>query len=232
VIVIIGDTHGEATKLSNHSIKASCEGEFPQYVIVAGDFGFLWTSIPDDTEKYWLKWFDNKSWTTLFVDGNHESFFRLNNLPVCSMFNSEVGQVSKKVFHLKRGNIYTIENKTFFTFGGAMSIDKENRVEHISWWKEEEPSYVEYNHGLQNLEKNNNKIDYVISHACPVSIFKKIEYLLPFWCKEKINDSSTILLEAYKNKIDYTKWFFGHYHIDNLVDEKHIALYERPYIIQ
>jgi hypothetical protein len=41
------------------------------YVIVCGDFG-IW----DDSKRkrYWLKWLDEKPFTTLFVDSNHENF--------------------------------------------------------------------------------------------------------------------------------------------------------------
>lgn len=33
-------------------------------------------------EKYWLDWLGDRPWTTLFVDGNHECFPHLAELPV------------------------------------------------------------------------------------------------------------------------------------------------------
>ena len=33
------------------------------------------------TEKYWLDWFEGRSYTLLFVDGNHKNFDRLNGYP-------------------------------------------------------------------------------------------------------------------------------------------------------
>lgn len=42
-----------------------------------------------------------------------------------------------------RGQVYSLSGKTIFTFGGANSTDKEQRIEHISWWKEEYPNYQE-----------------------------------------------------------------------------------------
>ena len=41
------------------------------------------------------------------------------------------------VIHLMCGEIYNIEGKKFFTFGGAVSYDKEQRIPNVSWWKQE-----------------------------------------------------------------------------------------------
>lgn len=235
MILILSDTHGEndSFKLNNKYVKKLCDDVFPNYVIITGDFGFIWSVKSDDTEKYWLKWLDSKPWITLFIDGNHENFERLNMLPIENKFGSKVGKVSDKVFHLKRGEIYTIEDKTFFTFGGARSIDIENRIDHFSWWKEEEPNYVEYLHGIESLERVNYNTDYVLSHTCPISIFEKIKNLLPSWKLEKGNDSTCLLLEAYKEKLQFKNWLFGHFHIDvNIDDRKYVTLYNKGFLIQ
>lgn len=41
------------------------------------------------------------------------------------------------IYHLMRGQVYNICNKSIFTFGGASSIDRNLRVDGVSWWKEE-----------------------------------------------------------------------------------------------
>ena len=58
-----------------------------------------------------------------------------------------------KIDLLKRGECYTIEGKTFFTFGGAYSIDRLLRKEGVSWWWQELPSPEEFN-ALLKLSKN------------------------------------------------------------------------------
>lgn len=45
------------------------------YVIICGDFGGVWDE--GKMETVLLDWLDSKSFTTLFVDGNHENFDRL-----------------------------------------------------------------------------------------------------------------------------------------------------------
>lgn len=47
------------------------------YVIICGDFGGLWTFEEESSrEKDVLDWLNNKNFTTLFVDGNHENYTR------------------------------------------------------------------------------------------------------------------------------------------------------------
>jgi hypothetical protein len=224
-ILVIADTHGDIDhhKLNNNFVKRMCNDEYPQYVIVCGDFGFLWSNKPDESEKYWLKWVDSKPWITLFIDGNHENHPRLQSLPQVTMFNAPVGKVTDTIFHLRRGEVYTIENKTFFAFGGAQSHDIQYRIEGVSWWKEEEPSYPEYLHGIDSLEKVGYTIDYVLTHTCPSIITKNL------FCEN--TDSTTKLLEAYKEKIICRKWLFGHWHIDRRMDDIFLALYDRGFFI-
>ncbi len=228
MIYIIGDTHGEIdhAKLNTATVKKACDGVYPDYVIVLGDFGFIWDNNPDTPkEKYWLSWLEDKPWITLFIDGNHSNHTRLNALPNVNMFGSEVGQVSDKIFHLLRGHIYTIENKTFFCMGGAMSIDKEWRTPFVSWWPTEIPSYAEYKLGLDNLKKYDNKVDYVLTHTCPISIMREW-----FDDTDKYSDSTCIMLESYKESIEYKIWLFGHMHLD-VKKDKFIASYNVGHII-
>ena len=60
---------------------------------------------------------------------------------------------------MKRGEVYEIDGKTIFTFGGADSIDKHQRKNRIDWWKEEMPNYLEMNYGRDNLEEIDCKVD-------------------------------------------------------------------------
>ena len=100
-------------------------------------------------------------------------------------------KIRDSVLHLMRGEIFTIDNKKFFAFGGAKShdiqdgivnIDEEERIYNLrkmraffrirnySWWDLELPTEDEMNNGLKNLEKANFKVDYIISHCCPTSL--------------------------------------------------------------
>ena len=54
------------------------------YLIVCGDFGLVWDESPE--ERYWRKWLDDKPFTTLWIDGNHENFELLKEFPVINKF--------------------------------------------------------------------------------------------------------------------------------------------------
>jgi len=223
-IWITGDTH------IPHDIKKLTSNEFPEgkkmskndYVIICGDFGLIWNHTEDGEEKYWKKWLNEKPWTTLFIDGNHENAYRLNKLPKKEMFGSNVGVVSNSIFHLKRGEIYTIQNKKFFCFGGAKSIDTMDRIEGVSWWREELPSYTEKEYGLTNLEKHNNKVNYIVSHTLPLNLRNEIQnvtYLGDKW----YDDTCKYLQHIYEN-IEFEKGFCGHWHVDQEL-KKYTVLY-------
>lgn len=235
MIYLIGDTHGEMEhpKLNNSIVNSACNDVFPEYVIVLGDFGFIWENDPNNSnERYWLKWLEEKPWTTLFIDGNHDSHVRLNKLPTVSMFESDVGKVSDKVFHLRRGRVYTIENKKFFCMGGAESIDKAQRTAYVSWWPEEIPSFDDYKRAKKNLEKHDFKVDYVLTHTCPSSIFK--EGYPELWNMEETHDPTGTMLESFKSILSFKTWYFGHLHDDKLItinDSLYITSYTKGHII-
>ena len=192
-----------------------------------------------------MNWLEEKPYTTLFVDGNHENFDRLYSYPVEEWNGGKVHKIRPSVIHLMRGQVFTLAGKTFFTFGGASSHDISSgildpddpdfyemqrrlnragalyRVNHYSWWKEELPSEEEMEEGRRNLEAHGNKVDFIISHCCS----KQIQFQLSLgWFKD---DCLTDYFEELRQKVQYDKWFFGHYHEDRLVTKNDEALYLR-----
>ena len=83
------------------------------------------------------------------------------------------------------------------------------------------PSTAEYEEGLDNLEKHNWQVDYVITHDCSQSVFEKL--MAGLWVKSltPINKYFEVLEE----KLDCQQWYFGHYHEDRWIDEKHRLIY-------
>ncbi|MFW6226459.1 MAG: metallophosphoesterase, partial [bacterium] len=172
MIFITGDTHGDFSRFSSKKFPEGKKLTKQDYIIITGDFGGIWdVNDSNPSETYNLKWLGQKPWTTLFIDGNHENFDRLNQFPEKEMFNDIVGVVNDSIFHLKRGKVYIINKLKFFTFGGGYSLDKDRRTPYIHWWPQELPNYTEYKLGLDNLVKYNNKVDYIITHSCSNNIF-------------------------------------------------------------
>jgi len=207
-IYITGDIHGNPMRLSYKKFPEGRELTAEDFVIIAGDFGIIWARKPDREELYKLKWLEERPWTTLFIDGNHENFERLNSLPIEEKFGGKVGIVRKNVFHLKRGEIYDLAGQSFFCFGGAMSLDRDWRVSGVSYWEEEVPNCAEMDYGLEQLNKVNNKVDYVISHAPPLALLKVLNG------EERLIDPTAKYLDHVANMTSFKKWYFGHMHVD------------------
>lgn len=223
MIYVTGDTHGgiDVKKLSNKRFLANKQLSKNDYVIVAGDFGFVWDGSREDL--YWLNWLKEKNFTTLFVDGNHENFDLLNSYPVQNWNGGKVHFINGSVIHLIRGQVFNIDGNKIFTFGGANSSDKEYRKEGKSWWKQEMPSVEEYSEGMENLKKENWTVDYIITHTCPASILQLVN--------DRFNKTKEITeihhyFEKVMNQTDYKSWFSGHDHVDTSINEKHRILYQ------
>ncbi|NFL55732.1 metallophosphatase [Clostridium botulinum] len=224
MIFITGDTHipidiAKLNELNFPDCKNLIKND---YVIICGDFGGVWEN--SEKELCYREWLQNKPWTTLFIDGNHENFDLLNSYKVEEWHDGKVHFITDNIIHLMRGQVFTINGLKFFTMGGATSVDKENRQEHISWWEEEIPNQIEMEEGLANLEKHNNKVDYIITHTCSSSTLKDITEVYGF--QPKPEDAVNKYLEIIEGKVKFRKWYFGHFHEDIEIDHKHTLLFE------
>lgn len=126
-------------------------------LIICGGFEFLFSN--DKEENIFLDNLENLSFTTCFCDGNYENFPAIYySYPIEEWNGGKVHRIRKNIFHLKRGQIFNIENKGFFVMGGDYSIDKYMRLENISWWKEELPTNEEYEEASANLKNMISKL--------------------------------------------------------------------------
>ena len=144
MLYITGDTHGCIRKWKEQ-IHPVLKAE--DTIIVAGDFGVGGWKDEEDasvTEEQFYDWISKQPYSVLFVDGNHENFDKLYAYPVEMWMGGNVHKLRPNLIHLMRGEVYEIDGKKIFTFGGGYSIDKAWRVEGRSWWPQEMPSEKEY----------------------------------------------------------------------------------------
>ena len=241
MIYITGDTHSDFSRFTEENFPIQSEMTKDDYIIICGDFGGVWTFEEESSrEKEPLDWLDNKSFTTLFVDGNHENYTRLYNYPIEEWKGGKVHKIRDSVLHLMRGKIFDIDNKKIFAFGGARShdiqdgilnLDEEERIyeyrkrgayfriRDFSWWDLELPTNQEMENAIKNLEKVNYKVDYIISHCCPTSI----QTLINSTYKK---DTLTDYLQQISEKCTFKKWYFGHYHDNRQINSQYVLLYE------
>lgn len=217
MIFVTGDLHG-SVDIGKINPKSKFRRTYKDltkkdYLIICGDFGVIWKGKPDDEEKRLLGYLDECPWTTLFIDGNHENFDRLKKYKKSEWKCGQIQKITDSVYHLMRGQVFEIENKTFFTMGGGKSYDQNMRTPYVSWWPEEIPNFLECVEGMKNLEKYNNEVDYFITHTCSHRI-------MDFFIKKNIfrnvwEDHTFGVLDEFEKIATIRRhWFFGHFHKD------------------
>jgi len=223
MIYLTGDVHMpiDIEKIINFSKQKNITHD--DMLLITGDVGFMWSD--SSYYKTWFNWFNEQVFTTMFVDGNHENFNYLDSLPI-SFYNdtehSKVHYLADNIIHLMRGQIYDIDGKSFFTFGGGDSIDKHRRITNVTWWEREMPSKQEYDEALWNLTLYDNKINYIITHSCSSNLFNeinKVYSMVPYYTN--IN----VFFDVIEDSVAYNKWYFGHYHCDMSINDRHRVLF-------
>ena len=257
MIYITGDCHKDFSRFTMKNFPEQKKMTRDDYVIICGDFGGVWCSRKEkgkSIDDYDLNWLEDKSFTTLFVDGNHENFDELYRYPVKDWHGGKVHELRPHVLHLMRGEVFELSGKKIFTFGGARSqdigdgviewdeeglwkrtakewekADKIFRVNHYSWWEQELPTQEEIENGFANLEKHDYKVDYIVTHCCSNSVL--FEYAMMKFrdlhvAKEyKDHNILTDFFDEINQRAEFSKWFFGHHHNDVAINDKHILLY-------
>ena len=62
-----------------------------------------------------------------------------------------------------------------------------------------------------NIERLNYKVDYVFTHTAPIK-YEPTEWFLSEIDQSTVNNSTEIWLDSIEDKLDYKKWYCGHYH--------------------
>lgn len=218
-LYVTGDTHGnlELDRLSfeNWPVGKSLSRE--DVLVILGDF-WLGPGQSESDDDYWLDWLEEKPWTTLVVDGNHEQFPILASLSEGHAFGNTVGVFRPHIFHLKRGLIYNICGYKCLTIGGADSIDVKYRTQGINWWPEESITPEDILQAEQSLKEHGYCVDFVFSHTGPTSIVKRtLHAAFNMDPNEPLAfDASSRQLDVLVKKVKFKRWFMGHLHTDNM----------------
>ncbi len=210
-VLLLGDTHGNSTAI-HYAIKTAvsldCEA-----ILQLGDFGY-WEHTQGG-----VQFLDNvnhmcelSSMPLIWLDGNHESQLMLRKVYFNEAHRTDQGfyTIRPFIFHSPRGNIFTIGDVKFCTFGGAWSIDRGRRTIGKSWWWEEEIDWAEVN------AMKREHVDVLLTHDVPTFVDMSAVALVN-------GGQFHIIPEAEKNrkKLDRVVEkctpryiYHGHYHVD------------------
>lgn len=221
MIWVTGDTHGmhDFDKLKYFGWR---EEGFTRddHVIVAGDFGAVWWrgSLDEDLKPY-----EQLPFTVLFVDGNHENFDLLDSFPVSMWHGGKVQMIRPNIIHLMRGQVYVLEGKKIFTFGGATSTDRAMRVAGLTWWPREMPSHEELDEAIANLAAHGNSVDYIITHSCGERALMYPPLRTHSFQPGRYPENQ--MLAYFEDIVNFRHWYFGHFHMDARLSDKFTVLY-------
>lgn len=216
-IYITGDTHGDFNKILNFCDKYKTSKK--DIMIVLGDAGINYYL---DNYDYMLKEeLLNYPITFFCIHGNHEE--RPENIKTykTKMFHDGIVYYEEKypnILFAKDGEIYTLYNKKVLVIGGAYSVDKEYRLRMgYNWYESEQPS-IETKNMIMEKISNSNKVDVVLSHTCPFK-YMPYEAFLKGVDQSKVDNDTEKFLDEVESKLEYKKWYCGHFHIDKKIEK-------------
>ena len=221
---ITGDTHRDFGNVAAFCKRMNTTKE--DVMIVLGDAGinfhggFLDRLKKQELERYPITFF--------CIHGNHEK--RPSGIPDYHIQDWNGGKVYVEdeypsLLFAIDGEVYDLGGQRSIVIGGAYSLDKPYRLAHgWPWWPDEQPSDEIKQRVEARLAEEGWKIDVVLSHTCPLK-YEPVEVFLPQIDQSTVDKSTEEWLDAIEDRLEYQKWFCGHYHTEKVVD-KLIMMYQ------
>ncbi|MDR2655485.1 MAG: hypothetical protein LBC56_05340 [Oscillospiraceae bacterium] len=216
MVFVSGDLHGDRQRFFEPGFRKLRKNDC---LLICGDFGFVWDGSP--AERKVLNSLSKFKYKIMFVEGTHENFELLNAFPSEDFCGGKVRALSKNVYQMLRGEIYQIEGKKFFAFGGGHTLDSEaadNTGRGAG--QESELTQAGISRARENLERAGWTVDYIISH----DITSRIRGFLD------VQDEGFTLVENFldevSKKCSFKRWFFGCYHIDKVISPLYTAVFK------
>ncbi|MBR0280804.1 MAG: metallophosphoesterase [Oscillibacter sp.] len=245
-VYVTGDTHRDFSRFQEDAFPDGPNLSKDDYMLICGDFGGVWDGSPE--EEGLLDWLDAQPFTTLFVSGNHENYSRLASYPQEQWRGGLTSVVRPSIRLLRRGQLFELDGKRFFTMGGASSREipileradpmfavrrkwHEYRknvywIRGETWWPEELPSEAEYRTARDTLDAAGWKVDYIVTHCAPTFIQNLFDLKEAQATGSYLVNGLTDFLEEVAQKATFDCWFFGHYHGNYVIENRYVLLYD------
>lgn len=212
MIYITGDTHRDFSRLYGLEMTSK------DILIILGDIGINYCLNDEDIK---IKEFLKKLKVRLFcIQGNHEERpENISSYHELEMFGGKVyiEDDYPNLIFAKNGELYNIDGKSVLVIGGAYSVDKEYRLLYgYKWFKDEQLSQYEMNNILDKYSGKN--IDIILSHTCPYK-YEPREVFMAGLDQSKVDKAMEHFLDEVEEKVNYKKWYCGHYHTEKQIDK-------------
>lgn len=232
MVFITGDTHGDFTRVFNFvrdKEKICSFAREKDYLIVLGDAGINYYLNGRDTKL--KRKLAKLPLTLVCIHGNHEE--RPQNINTYELINLEKGFLKGKFYFEPDfpnilfpaiGEIFQIYGQEYWHLGGAWSYDKLYRLEqtkagikNFNWYSSEQMTTIEKISCLMELDNISNEDIIILSHTCPLKYMPTEKFLN--YEVGAIDNSMEKFLDVIEDKMEYKKWYCGHWHTDKIIDK-------------
>lgn len=225
MIYITGDKHRNFTNVADFCRKNRTNKN--DILIIVGDAGINYFGQKEDCK---LKGELEQLPITLFcIHGNHEE--RPFNILDYRLVEFHGGKVYREdqfpsLLFAKDGEIYDFDGVKTIVMGGAYSVDKFYRIAvGFMWFKDEQPSEIIKREVEDSLNNAGWKIDCVLSHTAPIK-YEPVEWFIRGLEQDTVDKTTEKWLQKIESRLDYKKWYLGHYHGSKTVDKVQILYNE------
>lgn len=217
-VYITGDVHGDFDDLEARCRKAQTRED--DIVVILGDVALNYSN---DWKDYRRKKKASALGPKLFcVHGNHE--MRPANVKGYELVDWHGGRAwiqpeFPNLIFAKDGEIYDLGGKKIIVLGGAYSTDKQWRLAYdYEWFPDEQPSDEIKQYAEEQLDRAGWKVDAVFSHTCPFK-YRPLEDITFRPDQSKVDTSTEQWLDKIEDRLEYGKWYCGHWHINKRIDK-------------
>src|SRR5574344_705164 len=221
MIYLTGDTHGSFERISEYSNRFKTTKE--DVMIILGDAGINY--YEGKRAELLKKMLDDMPITFFCIHGNHEQ--RPYAIPSYheETWNGGMVYVEKKhpsILFGKDGEVYNLDGKKAIVIGGAYSVDKFYRLSrHYAWFDNEQPPDEIKKSVEDKLDTMGWKVDIVLTHTTPLK-YEPVEVFLSMIDQSTVDKTTEQWLDKIEDRLDYHKWYCGHYHTSKKIDKLQI----------
>ena len=217
MIYLTGDKHGDFRRVATFC--DTVESKQSDILVIMGEAGINYFGGGRDRT---LKRLLRELPITLFcIHGNHEQRperLGYKEVPWRGGVTYAEPEFPNLLF-AKDGEIYALDDKRCLVIGGAYSVDKPFRLaEGWGWWPDEQPSLEIKERVEARLAAEGWIVDIVFSHTCPLK-YEPIEVFMDGINQAAVDKSTEQWLDTIEDKLDYRRWYCGHYHTDKIIDK-------------
>jgi hypothetical protein len=219
-LLFVGDTHGEKDLGKVNHFLAHANLRRNDAIIHCGDIGVAWAGEEDPALFFWR----SLPMKVILCLGNHENYPWIMRQPIVRRFGARGYDLGGQVFAPLPGQTVRLGRKKLWFYPGGFSIDYPWRTPGKSIHMEELMENAASTLIIKNAMRR-KAIDYIISHDGPLTwVRDNLGFPIQpppesYWnhLKAPLHSRAhpAFALDAvYKNPDIYTRWYFGHHHVD------------------